>query len=122
MMAPRTMVSGSIFTNAPKSDAEIISDLRIELHHTHNELLHEKYKRWEAEATISVLRRNREKKVIVPMGDCEDGYWCPNLYCNVELRENIDNFCPKCGAEIDWRGLIPIYDEDTDAYDRRFDR
>lgn len=119
MMAPRDLISGSIFTNSTPTVDQTIHELQTELHHARNQIRDLQYELSVSRANVSRLQRNRNKPVIVPVGDCDDGYYCPHPHCNIELIEDY-SYCPGCGCEIDWRGYVPSCDED--AYDRRFDR
>lgn len=73
-----------------------------------------------ARADNARLRANMGKPRIVPTGDEEYGYECPNHHCHAPLEQDFE-FCPGCGCEIDWRSGW-VEPEDAGAYDRRFDR
>lgn len=102
MMAPRSIVDGSIFTQRQPSNAQIIADLRTELHHAHERAKNDARVIAMLEAELAIIKKNLMKPRIVPTGDCEDGYYCPNRGCVLELTEDYA-YCPGCGCEIDWR-------------------
>lgn len=97
------MMISSVFTQERARDKDaVISDLQSELRRTQARLNDESRKRAMAEANVIRLQRNKAKQPIIPIGDIDDGYQCPNDGCYAELIEDY-SFCPGCGAEIDWR-------------------
>lgn len=102
MMKPRALVPFVSLVPSTPTYEQTIHELQTELRRTQNKLTEESYRRAQAEAQIAVLKRNRNKPPVVPRGDMEEGYDCPN--CG---RENITDdfaYCPDCGCEIDWSG------------------
>lgn len=81
--------------------ATLVSDLQSEVRRLQAQLLDEQRKRREAEANVARLRRNANKPRVVPSGDMESGYECPNKGCWTALSEDY-SFCHGCGCEIDW--------------------
>ena len=100
MMAPRSIVDGSIFTQRQPSNAQIIADLRTELHHAHERAKNDARVIAMLEAELAIIKKNLMKPRIIPLGDCNEGYYCPN--CDRDLPEDF-TYCPDCGCEIDWR-------------------
>lgn len=119
MMAPRTIISGSIFAASKPSLEQTVDELRTELHQARNIISDLRFQLAQAKANIARLKREREKPPVVPIGDSDNGYECPHMGCHVELVEDYD-YCPGCGSPIDWRTYAPV--EDVNAFDRRFDR
>lgn len=108
----------SIFTNAPKPSTMERAELEREVNRLSKRLVDVERQLSTEMAHVSVLQRNRHMQPIVPHGDIDYGYECPNVFCHTPLIEDY-TFCPGCGAEIDWNGYIPSCDED---YDWKFDR
>lgn len=105
MLKERTLVPFPTSASSESTYEQIATDLQTELHHARAQLSEERFRRAQAEAHVAALQNEREKKPIVPSGDTESGYECPNHWCNTPLVEDY-NFCPGCGAEIDWRTWV----------------
>lgn len=110
MMAPRTLVSGSMFTTTRPLLEETVADLRAELHQTRELLANERFKRAQAEADAARLRRNEFLRADPhpPTGDMDKGYFC--ALCNTEIEWPFEqNYCGNCGKAIDWHVTPPTY-------------
>ena len=68
-----------------------------------------------AKSKLALLSRDRPR--VTPIGDMDEGYECGN--CGEPVSEDINVYCPRCGAEQNWDWSPPC---DEDAFDRRFDR
>ena len=101
MMKPRALVPFISLVPSTPTYEQTIHELQTELRRTQNKLTEESYKRAQAEALVAVLKRNQNKPPVVPRGDMDDGYDCPN--CQREITDDF-RFCPDCGCEIDWTG------------------
>lgn len=110
-MKPRELVPFvSISPNVPTLE-QTVHELRTELHHTRMMLNEERLARSQAEAHVTILQRNRDKKPKVPGGDADYGYECGNPYCVADIQSSWD-YCPFCGCEIDWRTWVDEPNED----------
>lgn len=121
MMAERTLVSGSIFTNAKPTLDQMVSDLQSEVRRLQAQLVDEQRMRAEAEANVARLERNEKLRADPhpPTGDRDKGYRCS--CCGAEIEWPFEQtYCGNCGKGIDWRCSMP--DGDEDAFDRWFDR
>ena len=101
MMKPRSLVPFISLVPSTPTYEQTIHELQTELRRTQNKLTEESYNRAKAEAQVAVLKRNQNKPPVVPRGDMDEGYDCPN--CGREITDDF-NFCPDCGSEIDWTG------------------
>ena len=97
MMAPRDLVSGSIFTISEPTLEQTVHELQTELHNVRETLKIERFKRARAEANAARLRVTRPR--FIPSGDMREGYDCGN--CGRTIYDDY-TYCPDCGAEIDW--------------------
>ena len=86
---------------------QIATDLQVELHKTRDLLNQKSLELAQANAHVAVLQSEREKKPIIPAGDIDEGYCCPNPWCTwaEPLTEDM-HYCPGCGCEIDWRTSV----------------
>lgn len=116
MIAPRDLISGSIFRESEPTLEQTVRDLQSELRRTQAKLSEESRKRAEAEAHAAVLKANRVKQPVIPRGDCEEGYECSN--CGRSIRDDFD-YCPDCGHEIDWDGWSIREPNEDDWYQPR---
>lgn len=66
-------------------------------------------------AKCKSLERNRP--YVTPIGDIDEGYECPE--CGESVTEDYNNFCQRCGVELNWNWSPPC---DEDAFDRWADR
>lgn len=109
-MKPRALIPFvSLVPSAPTLE-QTVHELQTELRRTQNKLTEESYRRAQAEAQVAVLKRNREKKPVIPKGDMHEGYWCPQ--CGRQITDDYA-YCPECGHEIDWDGWsVPEPNED----------
>ena len=116
MMAPRTIISGSIFTQSKPTIDQTLHELQTELHQARNKIRDLEYELSIARANVARLKKRNGE--VIPHGDIDDGYECPN--CAFSVTEDM-SYCPGCGAHIDWRVYASTGGDDS-AYDRKFDR
>lgn len=100
-MLPRVLVPFQTLCTSEPTMEQLVHELQTELRQTQNRLSEESRKRAEAEAHVSILKRNRVKQPVIPRGDCEEGYECSN--CGRSITDDF-TYCPDCGHEIDWNG------------------
>ena len=120
-MKPRDVVY-SVFDTSTPSLEQLVEDMRIELYQTREQLKEARRAKALAELHLAAYKSESNKPPVIPIGDIDYGYECPNPHCYARLVEDY-KYCPGCGSEIDWDGWsVPQPDEENDAYDRYFDR
>lgn len=88
MMAPRTIISGSIFTQSKPTLDQTLHELQTELHQARNKIRDLEYELSIARANVARLKqRNGE---VIPHGDIDDGYECPN--CAYSINDEM-SYC-----------------------------
>lgn len=115
------MTMSTLMERDMRGESETVRMLREDNNWLHSQLNLANMAKARAEADVARLRRVAGKRPFVPGGDEEFGYECGNPYCVADIRTSWD-YCPYCGAPIDWRTWVDPETGDPDAYDRRFDR
>ena len=110
-LAMRDMIGGSMFTNRASTQADLIGDLRAEVHRyaakvegLERDLESERRARVVAEMKLAAARSAsaRLSTSHVPSGDERRGYSCGACGCEFDAPFE-DNYCTCCGAQADWR-------------------
>ena len=106
----------SIFTQLRNSSpTTTIQDLTRENERLERLLRETKRQLAMTKSKLALFERNRQ--LVTPIGDMEEGYECGN--CGEPVSESVNVYCPRCGAEQNWDWSMPV---DENAFDRRFDR
>lgn len=105
-----------IFTNLRASSPTVtIQQLEREIERRDNQIKLLKLDLSKAKSKIAVMQRERPR--VTPLGDMDEGYECPE--CGEIVTEDYNNFCQRCGVELNWDWSPPC---DEDAFDRWADR
>lgn len=105
-----------IFTNLRASSPTVtIQQLEREIERRDNQIKLLKLDLSKAKSKIAMMQR--ERPLVTPIGDIDEGYECPE--CGEIVTEDYNNFCQRCGVELNWDWSPPC---DEDAFDRWADR
>ena len=71
---------------------------------------------------VAALRQEQrdERRLVVPYGDADEGYECPVCFAPAGYFGEF-NYCPGCGAKLDWSTYDDYAESAIEAADREID-